>query len=193
MKASIKPILLGIVMAIPLLLTAQERGIKVGQRVPDWRLPDAGNKMFTLESWENKVLIINYVDPGQSDLNDDFNDFIKNVVERDRRIDPDKFDGFGIVDSRSTWMPNSAIRIVARRKARRYDATILFDYEGLLQDIWGMPKNSYTTIIVDRERVCRAIFRGEIPRSEWDNIVKLIIELTEGAPPRPSYPYLLRK
>jgi predicted transcriptional regulator len=153
--------------------------IKVGEKVPEWAFPDADKKDFTMNEWEGKVLQINYVDPDESDLNDDYNDYLDKAIDIDKRIDRDHFKGFGIVDCKSTWKPNGLIRMIAGNKAKKYDTTILFDYDGVLQERWGMPRDSYSVVIVDKNRVCRAVYTGKIPESEYEKIVQLIIDITK--------------
>jgi len=156
----------------------QNVNLEVGMKAPDWKLTDADGKEFTMESWAGKVLQINYVDPDVSDLNDPFNDAVKKAQDIDKRISNDKFKGFGIVDCKSTWKPNSLIRIIAGNKAKKFNTTILFDYKATLQSLWGMPKDNYTIVILDKNRVCRAIFKGKVPDTEIENNVNLIIKLS---------------
>jgi predicted transcriptional regulator len=168
-----------LVLTIITSLIAQTGKLEVGMKAPEWTFTDADKKEFTMNSWPGKVLQINYVDPDESDLNDSFNDAVDKATDVDKIIDKELFKGFGIVDTKSTWKPNGLIRIIAGNKAKKYDTTILFDYKGILHDIWGMPKDSYTVVIVDKNRVCRAIYKGKIPGSENEKIVQLIIELTK--------------
>jgi len=160
-------------------LVAQTGNLEVGMKAPEWLLTDADRKEFTMDSWPGKVLQINYVDPDESDLNDPFNDAVNKAADVDKIINRDYFKGFGIVDCKSTWKPNGLIRMIAGKKAKKYDTTILFDYKGVLQQDWGMPKDSYTVVIVDKNRVCRAIYKGKIPESENQKIIQLIIDLTK--------------
>jgi predicted transcriptional regulator len=151
--------------------------LEVGVKAPDWILTDADKKEFTMKSWEGKVLQVNYVDPDVSDLNDPFNDAVKKAKDIDKRISGDKFKGFGIVDCKSTWKPNGLIRMIAGNKAKKFDTTILFDYKGNLQASWGMPKDNYSVVILDKNRICRAIYYGEVPATEFEKIINLIIKL----------------
>ena len=160
-------------------LVAQTGNLEVGMKAPEWLLTDADRKEFTMDSWPGKVLQINYVDPDESDLNDPFNDAVNKAADVDKIINRDYFKGFGIVDCKSTWKPNGLIRMIAGNKAKKYDTTILFDYKGILQQNWGMPKDSYTVVIVDKNRICRAIYKGKIPESENEKIIQLIIDLTK--------------
>lgn len=169
-----------IVISVALYTAHGQTGkLEVGMKAPDWTFTDADGKEFTMNTWPGKVLQINYVDPDVSDLNDPLNDAIKKANDIDKRIKEDKFKGFGIVDCKSTWKPNGLIRMIAGNKAKKFDTTILFDYKGTLQTSWGMPKDNYNVIIVDKNRICRAIYHGEVPASEFENVIKLIIKLGE--------------
>jgi predicted transcriptional regulator len=153
--------------------------LAVGTKAPDWMFTDADKKEFTLDSWPGKVLQINYVDPDESDLNDGFNDAVKKATDVDKTISKDLFKGFGIVDCKSTWKPDFLIRMIAGNKAKKYDTTILFDYKAVLQKEWGLPKDNYTVVILDKNRICRALYKGTIPESENQKIIDLIIALTK--------------
>ncbi|MBN2805210.1 MAG: redoxin domain-containing protein [Prolixibacteraceae bacterium] len=158
-------------------VTGQNVKLAVGMKAPDWVLTDADGKEFSMNSWSGKVLQINYVDPDVSDLNDPLNDAIKHAREVEDRIKSDLFKGFGIVDTKSTWKPNALIRTIAGNKAKKFNTTILFDYKGKLQEMWGMPEDNYTVVIVDKNRVCRALYKGEVPKSKYEEIIQLIIDL----------------
>lgn len=153
--------------------------VEVGKKVPEWVFPDSEKQDYTMNSWAGKVLQINYVDPDEQDLNEPFNEAINKAVDVDKRIDSTFFKGFGIVDCKSTWKPDGLIRIIAGRKAKKYDTTILFDYDAKLQNLWGLPEDSYSVVILDKNRICRAIYKGKIPDSEIEKTIQLIIQLTK--------------
>jgi predicted transcriptional regulator len=153
--------------------------LEVGMKAPDWKFLDADKKEFTMNSWAGKVLQVNYVDPDEQDLNEPFNDAVKKAADVDKRINRDFFKGFGIVDCKSTWKPNSLIRMIAGNKAKKFNTTILFDYDASLQKLWGLPKDSYTVVILDKNRVCRAIFKGKMTEADYEKTIQLIIELTK--------------
>jgi predicted transcriptional regulator len=160
-------------------LTGQTGKLEIGMKAPEWLFPDADKKEFSMNTWSTKVLQINYVDPDESDLNDPFNDAVDKAVKVDKRIDSVYFKGIGIVDTKSTWKPNGLIRMIAGNKAKKYKTTILFDYKGLLHDIWGMPKDNYSIVIVDKKRIVRYINNGKIPESETEKLIQMIIGLTK--------------
>jgi predicted transcriptional regulator len=175
-----KKLLFTLLLAAFILPYAAAQGkLVVGQKAPDWTFTDADKKPFTMDSWPGKVLQINYVDPDESDLNDPFNDAIDKATDVDKTIDKDYFKGFGIVDCKSTWKPDGLVRLIAGRKAKKYDTTILFDYDGVLQNDWGMPKDSYTIVIVDKNRIVRGIYEGKIADEEIPGIIDMIVQLTK--------------
>ncbi len=165
-----------LIISLAGLLLAQEP-LQVGMKASDWEFPDADGKMYTMDSWKGKVLQVNYVDPDESELNEPFNEAVKKAIEVDSIISRDKFKGMGIVDTKSTWKPDFLIRAIAGRKAKKYNTTILFDYDAKLRKAWGLKEDSYNVIILDKNRVCRAIVRGKIPDDQIPKLVKLIQDL----------------
>lgn len=175
-----KKLLFTILLAAIILPYAAAQGkLEIGKKAPEWVFTDADKKEFTMNSWPGKVLQINYVDPDESDLNDAFNDAIDKATDIDKIIDRDQFKGFGIVDCKSTWKPDGLVRAIAGKKAKKYDTTILFDYKGALQESWGMPKDSYTIVIVDKNRVVRGVYEGKIADNEIPPIIEMIVNLTK--------------
>jgi predicted transcriptional regulator len=160
-------------------LIAQTGKLEVGSQAPAWMFTDANKKEFTMDSWAGKVMQINYVDPDEQDLNEAYNEVLDKAVKVDKIIDSVYFKGIGIVDCKSTWKPNGLIRMIAGNKAKKYKTAILFDYKGTLHELWGMPKDSYSIVIVDKNRICRYVYSGKIPESENEKIIQLIIGLTK--------------
>jgi predicted transcriptional regulator len=160
-------------------VSAQNVKLAVGMKAPDWVFPDADKKEFSMASWTGKVLQVNYVDPDESELNESFNEAINKAVDVDKKISRDFFKGFGIVDCKSTWKPNALIRSIAGNKAKKFNTTILFDYNAKLQSLWDLPKDSYSVIILDKNRVCRAIYKGKIPEADFPTLIKLIEDLSK--------------
>lgn len=175
-----KKLLFSLLLAAFILPYAASQGkLEVGKNAPEWVFTDADKKEFTMNSWPGKVLQINYVDPDESDLNDGFNDAVNKATDVDKIIDQNYFKGFGIVDCKSTWKPDGLVRAIAGKKAKKYDTTILFDYKGALQESWGMPKDSYTIVIVDKNRVVRGVYEGKIAEADIPPIIEMIVNLTK--------------
>ncbi len=173
-----KLLLISVLFSITMISSySQATKLEVGMKAPDWVFTDAGKKEFSMKSWEGKVLQVNYVDPDESEMNEPFNEAVNKAVDVDKRFSRDNFQGFGIVDCKSTWKPNGLIRSIAGRKAKKFNTTILFDYDGTLHQLWGMPKDGYTIAIIDKNRICRALYTGKIPQAENEKAIQLIEQL----------------
>jgi len=164
---------------VPGIFSQQNVKLAVGMKAPDWMFTDSEKKEFTMNSWAGKVMQINYVDPDESELNEPFNEAVNKSIDVEKRLSRDFFKGIGVVDCKSTWKPNGLIRTIAGNKATKFNTTILFDYDAKLQQLWGMPEDNYTVVILDKNRVCRALFVGKIPETDNEKIIQMIIDLTK--------------
>lgn len=150
--------------------------LQVGMQASDWAFKDAEGTTYSMASWEGRVLLINYVDPDVSDLNDHFTDAMKKAKD-DGRLTNENYKGIGIADCAATWKPNFAIRTIAGAKAKKYNTTILFDYDASLRKAWGLQIDTANVVLLDKKRVCRAIIRGRVPDDQVEILVQLAIEL----------------
>jgi predicted transcriptional regulator len=164
---------------VPGIFSQDNVKLAVGTKAPDWMFTDAERKEFTMASWAGKVMQLNYVDPDESELNEPFNEAVNKAIDVEKRLSRDNFKGIGVVDCKSTWKPNGLIRTIAGNKAKKFNTTILFDYDAKLQQLWGMPEDNYTVVILDKNRICRALFVGKIPESDNGKIIQMIIDLSK--------------
>ncbi len=151
--------------------------LRVGDKAPEWMFQDAEGKQFTMAAWDGKILQVNYVDPDESELNEHVNEAIDKAVDIDKIIERETFKGIGIADCASSWKPDFAIRMIGGAKAEKFETTVLFDYNAELRKSWGLKEDSYNIIILDKERICRALYKGRVPDSEVDDIIQLIVDL----------------
>jgi len=150
--------------------------LKADMQASDWSFKDADGTEFSMASWSGKVLVVNYVDPDESDLNEHFTDALKKAKD-EGRLSEKTYKGIGIADCAATWKPNFAIRAIASRKAKKYNTTILFDYDASLRNAWGLTKDTANVIVLDKNRVCRAIIRGRVPDELVPKLVRIVIDL----------------
>lgn len=151
-------------------------GLQVGMPASDWSFKDADGNVFTMANWSGKVLLINYVDPDASDLNEHFTEAMKKAKDAGR-LTSETYQGIGIADCAATWKPNFAIRSIAGAKAKKYNTTILFDYDGSLRQAWDLHKDTANVILLDKDRICRAIIRGRVPDDQVEKLVQLAVDL----------------
>jgi len=151
-------------------------GLQVGNVAPDWSLPDADKNLYTMQSWAGKVLLINYNDPDEKDMNSHFNDAVKEAVNSGT-LEEATFKGIGIADCKASWKPDSLIRSFGAAAAKKYKTVILFDYDASLRGAWGLEEDSANAILLDKNRVCRAIIRGRVPDDEVASLIQLAADL----------------
>ncbi len=157
------------------LLGAQP--LKVGDLAPDFKLKDAKNKEFTLNSPEftGRALLIMYVDPDEKDLNVHVEDAL--IKERDAgNLSKTAFRSFGITNLKDTSLPNFLIRQIIKSKQEKTGAIILLDYDHSLLNTWGLKKDSSDVILLDKNRICQFIYRGKLPAEEVVKLIGLIKE-----------------
>lgn len=150
--------------------------LRADMKAPDWSFKDADGNVFSMDSWAGKVLVVNYVDPDESDLNEHFTDALKKAKD-DGLLFEKTYKGIGIADCAATWKPNFAIRAIAGRKAKKYKTVILFDYDASLRNSWELAEDTANVIVLDKNRICRAIIRGRVPEDLVPRLVQLVIDL----------------
>lgn len=150
--------------------------LMANMKASDWSFNDSEGKAFTMESWAGKVLLVNYVDPDESDLNEHFTEAMKKAKDQGL-LKEETYKGIGIVDCKATWKPDALIRSMAGAKAKKYNTIILFDYDATLRNAWGLAEDTANAILLDKNRVVKAIVRGRVPDDQVETIVKLAIDL----------------
>ena len=69
-------------------VAVQAEDLQVGMTASDWSFVDSEKKVFSMASWAGKVLLVNYVDPDESDLNEHFTDAMKKAKDDGRLMQP---------------------------------------------------------------------------------------------------------
>jgi predicted transcriptional regulator len=152
--------------------------LAVGMAAPDMGFEDSDGRVHRLDRWRGKVLLVNYTDPDEADLNEHFTDAMKRAKDEGRLTD-ERYKGIGIADCEATWKPNMLIRAIAGQKAKKYNTVILFDERAALRQAWGLARDTANAVLLDREGVCRAIVRGRVPDDEVARIVDLAVSLQD--------------
>jgi predicted transcriptional regulator len=159
-----------------LCLPAGAEELQVGMTAGNWSFPDPDGKVFSMDSWAGKVLLVNYTDPDQSDLNEHFTDAMKKAKD-EGLLKEQSYKGIGIADCAATAKPNFLIRAIAGAKAKKYNTVILFDYKAQLRNEWGLAADTANVVLLDKKRVCQAIIRGRVPDDQVASLVQLAVDL----------------
>jgi len=171
-----KTVLVVLVLILFSGISAEAGDLQAGDKASNWSFVDADGTAFTMDSWAGKVLLINYVDPDESDLNEHFTEAMKKA-KNDGLLSDATYKGIGIADCAATWKPNFLIRSIAGSKAKKYKTVILFDYDATLRTAWGLKQDSANAILLDKNRICRAIVRGRVPDDQVEALVQMAINL----------------
>jgi predicted transcriptional regulator len=154
-----------------------QSSLEVGMPAPEWEFPDADGNMFTMDNWAGKIMGVSYVDPDESEMNEEFSDRVKKAIDVDSLIARDSFKGIGIADCASSWKPDFLIRAIGGRKAKKYETTVLFDFDAILRKSWDLNEDSYNIVILDKSRIVRGLYKEKMSESEMDEALQLIISL----------------
>ena len=154
-----------------------QSSLEVGMPAPEWEFPDADGNMFTMDNWSGKIMGVSYVDPDESEMNEEFSDRVKKAIDVDSLIARDSFKGIGIADCASSWKPDFLIRAIGGRKAKKYETTVLFDFDAILRKSWDLNEDSYNIVILDKSRIVRGLYKEKMSESEMDEALQLIISL----------------
>jgi len=149
--------------------------LKVGDRAPDFRLKDSLGKEYTLNSPELKgrVVYFNYSDPGSKDMNKHVDDALK----QDKGLDRKKsYVGFGIANMKASFLPDFAIAKIVKSKQQETGAVIFLDDNYIILNAWGLTNKVSNVVVLDKDRICRYIYKGRVPSAEMTKLIQIIKE-----------------
>ena len=174
MKKAVFVVLLALVWTVSVAAAAE---LKVGDKTPDFKLKDSTGKEYSLEDarFKGKVLYIAYVDPDEKDTNNHVEDTLKKERESGG-LDKARYEGFGIVNLKASNLPNFIIKSSIKSKQEKTGAVILLDYDYTILNLWGMKNDSSDVLVVDKERICRYVFKGKLPQEELVKMIQIIKE-----------------
>jgi hypothetical protein len=185
-------VVLGLLLSLWGTLSARAEGPAVGTQLQDTEIRDARDEPTRIPDFGKKVLMLFYTDPNVADQNDEFGDKVK-ALELDRS----RYASIGIANMKDApGLPNWIIRIIIRKKIKRYNVTILTDPELILAKAWnlGVCDDKSVVLILDHKGVLQYTYRGALPDSEQQKAMELLKALIAKAkaesptPPAPAAP-----
>ncbi|OGP85402.1 MAG: hypothetical protein A2V87_08060 [Deltaproteobacteria bacterium RBG_16_58_17] len=172
MKKTVAFVLLGLLWTVSAAAAAE---LKVGDKAPDFKLKDSTGKQYSLASpeFEGRVMSIFYVDPDEKDMNVHVEDALLKDTGLDRKT---RYKGLGITNMKATALPNFLIKGIVKSKREKTGAIILLDDDYTILNLWGLQNDSSNIVIVDKERICRYIYKGKLPPEEVAKVIEIIKE-----------------
>jgi len=149
--------------------------LKVGDKASDFKLKDSTGKEYSLTSpeFQGRVLSIFYVDPDEKDMNAHVEDALLKDTGLERKT---RYKGLGITNLKATALPNFIIKAIVKSKQEKTGAIILLDYDYTLLNLWGLQNDSSNLVVLDKEGICRYIFKGKLPPEEVTKVIEIIKE-----------------
>jgi predicted transcriptional regulator len=122
---------------------------------------------------KDRVLYFNYADPGSKDMNKHVDDALK----QDEGLDRQKsYSGFGIANMKASLLPDFAIKAIVKSKQKDTGAIIFLDDNYLILNNWGLQNKVSNVVVVDKQRICRYIYKGKLPQEEITKMIQIIKE-----------------
>jgi predicted transcriptional regulator len=175
LEETMKNLIIGVLLVLLWSTFAVAADLKVGEKAPDFRLGDSLGKEYTLNSPELKgrVLYFNYSDPSSKDMNKHVDDALKSDPGLDRKK---SYVGLGIANMKASLLPDFAIARVIKSKQQETGATILLDDNYIVLNSWGLKNKVSNVVVLDKERICRYIYKGKLPKDEVEKLINKIKE-----------------
>jgi predicted transcriptional regulator len=170
-----KKTILAVFFVLLFSFTVLAAELKVGEKAPDFSLKDSQGKTYTLDSdeFKGRVLSVFYVDPDAKDLNT----HVEDALLKDKGLDRDKaYKSFGITNLKATKMPNFIVKSVIKDKQEKTRAIILLDYDYTILNLWGLKNHSSNLVVLDKDRICRYLYKGKLPPDEASRAINIIKE-----------------
>ena len=168
-----------LVMSVLLVLlwntSAIAAELRTGDRANDFSLKDSLGKEYSLNSPELKgrVLYFNYSDPGSKDMNKHVDDALKSDQGLDRKK---SYVGLGIANMKASILPDFAIARIIKSKQQETGATILLDDNYIILTSWGLKNKVSNIVVLDKERICRYLYKGKLPAADVEKLISVIKE-----------------
>ena len=179
-----------IIVAVCLVLflgafTSYAAGLKVGDKVTDFKLSDAlDDKPYSLSApaFAGKVVYIVYASSSSSDDNDHVTAALKANKDLERLKSENKYAGLGIGNQKDSPVPNFVIKQISKRKQKSSGSIILMDPDFTIGKALGLasPHKAAVSFLVDKNRIVRYIYSGKTPAENIPKIVELIKQYSEA-------------
>jgi len=170
-----KRIAVCVFMALLLSVSYASAELKVGDRAANFILKDSLGKEYTLNSPEfyGRVVYINYSDISSKDMNKHVDESLKKDTGIDRKK---SYVGFGIANMKASMVPDFIIARAIKSKQRETGATILLDDNYTILYLWGLKNNTSNVVVLDKNRICRYLYKGKMPLHEVTKLINIVKE-----------------
>jgi len=115
-----------------------------------------------------KVIVLFYVDPDESDLNNHVSDALKA-----ENFPLDKYGSVGVANMAATWLPNFAIKIKLKSKQEKHKSTVYVkDLEKTLVKKWSLTDDNSDIILFGKDGKVLYSYDGKFSDAQVKELVQ---------------------
>lgn len=129
-----------------------------------------GSPWNSEELISGKVMVLFYVDPDESDLNNHVSDALKA-----ENFPLDKYGSLGVANMGATWLPNFAINIKLKSKQAKHKATIYVkDLEKTIVKTWGLSDDDSDIILFGKDGKVLYSYDGKFSDAQVKELIQTV-------------------
>ena len=162
-----------ILMLFPTMVLAE---LPIGEIPPKVVLKDDlggrldGTQWSSEELVSGKVIVLFYVDPDESELNNHVSDALKA-----ENYPKEKYGSIGMANMAETWLPNFAINMKLKSKQEQYKSTVYVkDLEKTLVKKWGLSDDNSDVVVFGKDGRVLYSVDGKFTDAQVKEIVKVV-------------------
>ena len=129
-----------------------------------------GTQWSSEELVSGKVIVLFYVDPDESELNNHVSDALKA-----ENYPKEKYGSIGMANMAATWLPNFAINMKLKSKQEQYKSTVYVkDLDKALVKKWGLSDDNSDVVVFGKDGRVLFSVDGKFTDAQVKEIVKVV-------------------
>ena len=129
-----------------------------------------GTQWSSEELVSGKVIVLFYVDPDESELNNHASDALKA-----ENYPKEKYGSIGMANMAATWLPNFAINMKLKSKQEQYKKTVYVkDLDKTLVKKWGLSDDNSDVVVFGKDGRVLFSVDGKFTDAQVKEIVKVV-------------------
>ena len=129
-----------------------------------------GTQWSSEEIVSGKVIVLFYVDPDESELNNHASDALKA-----EKYPKEKYGSIGMANMAATWLPNFAINMKLKSKQEKHKSTVYVkDLDKTLVKKWGLSDDNSDVVVFGKDGSVLYSADGEFTDTQVKEIVKVV-------------------
>ena len=131
-----------------------------------------GTQWSSEELVSGKVIVLFYVDPDESELNNHVSDALKA-----ENYPKEKYGSIGMANMAATWLPNFAINMKLKSKQEQYKSTVYVkDLEKTLVKKWDLSDDNSDVVVFGKDGRVLYSVDGKFTDAQVKEIVKVVCD-----------------